>query len=78
MAKILNVSIPFKRESGFRVSNDSSFGDDGDGGVSIPFKRESGFRVTVINKVSLVYSLVSIPFKRESGFRGSGATFRKK
>ena len=62
------VSIPFKRESGFRVKVKKSLIDKTV--VSIPFKRESGFREALKLVESEMNRVVSIPFKRESGFRG--------
>ena len=76
------VSIPFKRESGFRESYKMgekvrpetgkwevfAWGGSVERLVSIPFKRESGFRDGTDGIFRWMHE-VSIPFKRESGFR---------
>ena len=61
------VSIPFKRESVFRVYLNLENPNEIDV-VSIPFKRESVFRAKP-NHGPNECSPVSIPFKRESVFR---------
>ena len=60
------VSIPFKRESVFKVINIAT--NESEKRVSIPFKRESVFKV--YNLLEEIFRLwVSIPFKRESVFK---------
>ena len=68
MRKPRVVSIPFKRESVFRVvwhyhHQVTRLK------VSIPFKRESVFRVRTSRMTQVTKLRVSIPFKRESVFR---------
>ena len=63
-----NVSIPFKRESTFKLEM-SGIIEEG-AIVSIPFKRESTFkRVKEWNENRKAKAEVSIPFKRESTFK---------
>ena len=63
----VHVSIPFKRESVFRVYRFIKTGHASS--VSIPFKRESVFREETVQQETTPVTMVSIPFKRESVFR---------
>ena len=65
------VSIPFKRETAFKLRNRSGGQDSCDIFVSIPFKRETAFKLEFWQRDhhSAQLRIVSIPFKRETAFK---------